>query len=286
MKNNLLIVMMILLFASCQNQKAEMAMLKARNDSLEIVAAQSDKNLMEYISSFNEIQDNLDKIKEAEHIVTINSSDPELQQSGKDQIIDDINTIYELMEKNKSTIAELDKKLKRSGNKNKELEKLIATLKQQLVEKDAEIAALNTKLAALNIQIDVLGKSIDTLHNELNKKDRIISDQTVEINTGYFVFGTEKELKEQKILTKQGGFAGLGKSLKLDNDFSTTYFTKIDIRSFDELPLEVKSARLVTNHPSNSYEFVGEKKHVQSIRILDKKAFWKNSKYLVIVVDL
>ncbi len=52
-----------------------------------------------------------------------------------------------------------------------------------------------------------------------------------------------------------------------------------------EISILSKKAKLLSNHPSSSYKFVGDKKLVQSLQILDYKAFWANSKYLVIVVD-
>ena len=38
-----------------------------------------------------------------------------------------------------------------------------------------------------------------------------------------------KELKENNVITKEGGIIGLGKTTKLSSDFNKEYFTKINI---------------------------------------------------------
>jgi hypothetical protein len=50
------------------------------------------------------------------------------------------------------------------------------------------------------------------------------------------------------------------------------------------VPLYAKKARILTTHPKNSYSL--EKVDGQYvIEILDKKAFWSVSNYLVVEVD-
>jgi hypothetical protein len=61
---------------------------------------------------------------------------------------------------------------------------------------------------------------------------------------------------------------------------------KIDIREFNQLPLNTKKAKLVTYHPDGSYHMVmTDKKTVESIVIDKPEEFWKASKYMLIVVE-
>ena len=62
--------------------------------------------------------------------------------------------------------------------------------------------------------------------------------------SGWFVFGTKKELKEQNILSS-------GEVLR--SNFNKEYFTKIDIRIDKEIKLYSKSAEILTSHPASSY---------------------------------
>ena len=91
-------------------------------------------------------------------------------------------------------------------------------------------------------------------------------------------------LIEQKVITKEGGFVGLGRILKLMEDFNKDYFTKIDITELKEIPLNFKKVKLVTTHPSSSYTLKGEEP-IEKIVINDATEFWSASKYLVILVE-
>jgi hypothetical protein len=59
---------------------------------------------------------------------------------------------------------------------------------------------------------------------------------------------------------------------------------KIDIRQFNQLPLNSKKAKVITNHPADSYHLTGVKT-VESLVIDKPEEFWKSSKYLLIVVE-
>lgn len=104
------------------------------------------------------------------------------------------------------------------------------------------------------------------------------------MNVAYYAFGTKKELVEKNVIEKEGGVLGMGKTIKMKKDFNRDYFMKIDIRQFNQLPLNTKKAKLVTIHPDNTYHWVGEKT-VESIVIDKPDEFWKTSKYLLIVVE-
>jgi hypothetical protein len=106
------------------------------------------------------------------------------------------------------------------------------------------------------------------------------------MNTAYYCVGTYKELRDNKVLNKEGGFLGLGKKKTLNADFNKDYFTQIDITKVKTIPVNGKNAKLVTNHPSASYKLeVDSKKRAKSLTITDEEEFWKSSKYLVISID-
>ena len=246
----------------------ELAALKAERDS-----AKAERDL--FIESFNNIQDNLNAIKEKEKIVTSASKEG---KRAEDQINEDIQAIYELMEKNRQQVAALNKKLKTSNAKAADLEKLIANLEIQLQQKDAEIAELKTKLEQMNIEINEL-----MLANQV--KEQEISDKTAKLNTAYYAFGTAKELRRQGVITKEGGFIGIGKSEAMMKDFNKNYFTKIDITQTTSIPLAAKKAKLLTTHPSDSYKFDGPEGKVEKLVITNPEEFWSTSKYLVVIIE-
>jgi len=278
---SLVVCLGLLLFFSCNNgDKQKIKDLSDQDSTLNVSNKAKDSSIMAYVRSFNEIQDNLDSIKKKAKILS-NSSGEATDQ--KDQIIADMRSIGDLMMKNKKEIAALERKLKKANGNNAELQKMIEHLTQEVNEKDAEIAALQSQLAESNAQLkDVIQKFNDSMKVIGNQKEQI-TDVTNQMNTVYYAIGTAKELKQKGVIKKEGSIVGLGGAEELKKDFNQSYFTKADASTLKTLQLYGKFVQIVTNHPASSYKIAGSDK-VDSLMISDSKAFWGNSKYLVIIV--
>lgn len=286
-KNNFLLFLLLLIYSCKQdikNSKEYQSLLNERDSLIYLVNNQANK-INELITDINDIQDNLNKIKEHQNIITNLTHSPEKITSSKEKIIDDILFINQLMEKNKELIEKLKKQLKNSNLKVESLEKMIANYEKIIKEKDEEILILKAKLEELNIKIIDLNKELDSLKLESEIKDRELLITTQELNTAYYAIGTKKELIKLGILTKKGGFIGIGKLLQLKDNFNKDYFTKIDITMVKEIPLYVKKAEIVTTHPKSTYEFYKRNNIIEKLIIKNYKEFWSISKYLIIVVE-
>ncbi|MGP8216704.1 MAG: hypothetical protein ACLQQ4_14160 [Bacteroidia bacterium] len=270
----------IILFFSCNNgDKEKIKQLSYEDSVLSSKNSAKDSSIMAYVKSFNDIQDNLDSIKAKAKIMS------EANEGGnkQDQIMSDMRSIGDLMLKNKREIAYLQRKLKRANGNNAELQKMITRLSAEITEKDAEIAALQSQLAETNANLkDVINRFNDSMKVISEQKEQI-TDITTEMNTVYYAIGTAKELKQKGVIKKQGSIAGIGGAEELKKDFNTSYFTKADGSTLSSLKLYSKFVQLVTVHPSGSYTVAGDEK-ADSIVISDPKAFWSQSKYLVIIV--
>ena len=141
-------------------------------------------------------------------------------------------------------------------------------LREELDKKDIHIAELDERVADLN-------DNVNTLTADNTQKSQTISTQDKQLNTAWFVFGTKKELKDQKILDH---------GEVLQSNFNKEYFTKIDIRIDKEIKLYSSSAEILTNHPAGSYTLQRDAKKQYVLRITDPQTFWSTSKYLVILV--
>lgn len=247
------------------------------NTELNSQLSQKEAALQEFIDAFNEIQDNINQIKEKEKIVTNNTQGGDVKNR-EEQIKEDLQSIYDLLNKNKMKVAALSKKLKDANIKMESLEKMISNLQAMIDEKDKEIEALKDKVESLNIELS----NLQTSYQELQQENEV---KTEKLYTAYYAIGTAKELKEKGVITKEGGFIGIGKATKLKDDFNKDYFTKIDITKVTVLPISARSAKILTNHPSSSYKIIGDKKHVDRIEITNPDDFWSTSKFLVIVIE-
>lgn len=249
-------------------------------DSLNEVIAQRDSEINDMMGTFNEVQEGLRQISEAEGRVALAKSGE--GTSSKQKMKEDIQFIAAQMKKNKELIAKLQKKLEGSSLNATQLKKTIEGLQAQLVEKEKQLQTLREELDKKDIHIMELDESVNNLNtnvsnlkNESQKKTETINAQDKQLNTAWYVFGTKKELKGQRILEN-------GKVM--NGNFNKNYFTKIDIRNTTEIKLYSKSVKLMTAHPSSSYTLVRDANKQYTLRITNPQIFWSTSKYLVVLV--
>ena len=278
---SLLLTIVSLSITSCGGDKEKEVnpladSLQSVNGELSGKLGEKELALQEFITNFNEIQENLNAIKEKEKIVSSNSSQGDAK-SKEDQIKEDIQAIYDLMSKNKNRIGSLTQKLKNSNLKLEGLEKMIENLQNSINLKDEEIADLKTRMEGLNIELS----NLTTNYQEVETENQV---KTNEINTAYYAIGTSKELKEKNVISKEGGFIGIGKTTKVKSDFNKEYFTKVNIEQTASINIGARKAKIITTHPSSSYKIIGEKP-VEKIEITNAKEFWSASKYLVIIIE-
>lgn len=271
--------------ASCDNfSGGNKDRLKAENDSLLMELSQRNAELDEMMGTFNDISEGFRQINAAENRVDLQrGAVSEGSLSAKQQIASDIEFIRKQMEENKEQIAKLEAMLKNSKNNSAQLKRAVESLTQELVAKTQRIEELQAELASKNIRIRELDAAVtgltadkELLTTENEAKSRTVAEQDKALNTAWFVFGTKKELKDQKILRR-------GEVLK-DADINKDYFTQVDIRTTKEIKLYSKDAELLTTHPAGSYAFEKDDKNQLTLKITNPKDFWSVSKYLVIQV--
>jgi len=281
-----LLIPVLLLAAGCNQKKIDR--LQAQNDSLRAVGGDKDSNISEFVATFNEIEANLDSIKQVEQVIDKSAKAGEVKGSRKEQIKSDIKYIYDLQQKNRKMVAELSAKLSKSGKHAAQLQKMIDNLNSSISEKDVQIAQMTDELGKLNIQVKDLNvkvtdlnSNVDNLSADNAKKQADIDAKTIALNTAYYVIGTNRELKDKKIITGEGGFIGIGRTKDIMADLNMADFIKVDITTVNEIPVMKKKINIITSHPANSYRLEGDKT-VDKLVIVDAAAFWSLSKVLVI----
>lgn len=290
MKNYLLIATATVLatatiFMSSCNQK-ELADSNTSNDSLTTVLLERDSIMNLFIASFNDVERNLDSVAIRQHLLIVSTDKPgEFKPNQTARINAEIEAINNLMDQNRKQIAELSRKLKNSGNKNTQLAKTIATLNDQLAQKDIELASLNEKLNNLNAQVIELQTAVTALTEDGNAKAQIIIEETAALHTAYFVIGKTKDLEDDKLIDRQGGLLGMGKTSRLSGDFDNSKFTKIDYTQTTSIAIN-SEMKIITSHPTDSYKLERDAKDkdlVKNLIITNPEKFWSSSKYLVVV---
>lgn len=291
MKKLAVLIVCAAVMASCDSfSGGSKNQLKAENDSLLMELTQRNAELDEMMGTFNDISEGFRQINAAESRVDLQrGAVAEGSLNAKQQIASDIEFIRKQMEENKEQIAKLQSMLKNSKNNSAQLKRAVESLTQELVAKPQRIEELQAELASKNIRIQELDAAVTGLSTEKEEltaeneaKAQTVAEQDKALNTAWFVFGTKKELKDQKILTNTGLFKK-GQVLK-DSDINKDYFTQVDIRTTKEIKLYSKDADILTTHPAGSYALEKDDKGQLTLKITNPKDFWSVSKYLVIQV--
>jgi len=258
----------ILLLSSC-GESAKYQALQNSKDSLQYVLSQKNKEVNEYLTLMNEIDENFDKIKAAENEVTVvkEGASPSMQEKMQANIA----YINKLIADNKAKIAELEKYQKQVGaaqssvNRYKKLleekESLIAQLQAELSVKNAKIKELDSTVIALNY-------SMGNLMSAKQQIDEVAIAQDAELNAAYYMAGKLKDLKNRGINIKK-------------NTLNKNGFIQIDIRDVTSIDLKSKSATVLSLHPKNSYK-INVVNNNATLEIINPTDFWSITRYLVV----
>ena len=287
MKNILLLAGITMLVISCgPDYKTEVERMMRERDSLMAQYDAKDSVINGYMQDIAEIQTSIEGLTAQEEMLNREgANNTEISQDAKTRIMGDIEGIRQMIDQNKKKLSDLQSRVRKSNVKVAELEKMIGSLNSQLAVRDSSINSLNENIFALNGKITTMQTEIDTIVIESARKTAEITDKTTKLHTAYYTVGDYKTLRDKKVLAKQGGFLGLGKAKTMVPDFNREAFTQIDFTSTKTIQLNTKSAKLLSTHPTGSYNLLSENKKVTAIEITDPEKFWQASKYLVVVTD-
>jgi chromosome segregation ATPase len=282
MKNAYIVLAALLAgLASCQegnkNKPDEVQLLR---DSLENIIEQKNAEMDGLVATLNDIEEGFQEINQAEKRVQVARQGEGASQTAR--LEENVQFIQSTMKQNRELIAKLRQQLREGTIKSQQLKRAIDNLSAQLEEKSQMLAELREQLeqkdihiAELDEQVGTLNQDVAELKDEQVRQQQTIARQDADLNSAWFVFGTKKELKAQRILDS-------GEVLR--NNFNKDYFTKIDIRVDKEIKLYSSKAQILTAHPASSYTLEKDANKQYVLRISDPVLFWSTSKYLVVQV--
>lgn len=276
-----------MLLSSCANKEKEeqlrQAQAMAEASREELASAVSDRD--ELLNLVNEISSSMEQIKQLENILTVQGGSETPGQ--KEQIRADIAAIQETLVQRRHQLEDLEKKLRNSNLSNSNLQKTVASLRQQLDSQSEEITSLRANLDQAKTTIETLDTKVDSLNTtvtEVTAQRDSTENRNVELanelNTCYYAIGNKSELKENKII--ETGF--LRKTKLMEGDFDRAFFTKADKRTLTAIDLNSNKAEVLTNQPEESYKIVDANGH-KVLQITNPALFWSLSNYLVVKID-
>lgn len=276
----------LLMLGACNQGYKE----KAEQDSLKIVELTT--NYQE-ATTFNDslmllmadIYNGLDSINMQEGLLySIDNGETDRRA----EVRRNLSAIKERLANNHALLAQMEKKMKDSGNQNAVLSKTIEQMKVRLEDQDNHIAMLENKLslandsiAALNAQVEATEQQVQIQTEAKDAAWNALNETEAQLNTVYYALGTNKELKQNGLLEKKF----LGETKVLKGDVNENYFTKADKRTLTTIPTGAKKIKIWTNMPAGSYEEVKNADNTITLKITNPNEFWNYSPYLIIQLD-
>ena len=245
-----------------------------------------DAELDSLFATLNQIEENLAAVNSRYNAVQeLRRANIEGQPNVKNQINEQIKSIESLMAANKQKLASLQAKINSEGKESTRLQELVNRQEERIAAQESQIAELLTELENNKVLIKKLNQDVSDLTASNEEKDQFIQRQTNEANRAYYVVGSYADLSEAGIVYKSGGFIGIGRHQGTRSEMPLDRFTQIDRTKVTTIPVNMKNAVVISNHPDNSYEMVmdeNDSRKVSYLRILNPAKFWEQTRFLVI----
>jgi len=272
----------IVMATSCNGGSASM---KEQLDSLQTAYEQRNADYNELNEYLGVIATGLDSIALQEGQILSPGESPSLN---RDQIKKNLDAYKQTLQNQRQRIDAMEKKLKTNQKYSAHLRSIIATMKQQLAQKDEEIANLSKLVDDKNMDIAKLKENVQTLQqrNEMQaglivSQAETITSQDASIHTAYIKIGSKEELNNLGLRTKKF----LGKAKADYTKFDKSLFNAIDIRESGQINIpNAKKAKLLTPQPEDSYRIDKADKSMV-LTITNPEKFWAVSDFVIIQND-
>lgn len=284
--NLVLLIMLGMIVTSCNSESGKMATLLAEVDSLKSANqayAEEAKNMASFV---NVISMCIDSIKVYEDSLLHRENGKETQKFSKEQLKSNLDAIKRLIERQKYQITQLKEQIDNSNSTYLEkIRKLVEYYEDMLNEKDHQISVLHMELDKKNVDISHLSTQVSKLItsnsqlvNKTELQNKALEAQSNMLNTCYVQIGTQKELSAKGLLS--GGFL---KKKKVDTaKLQAENFNKVDIRMFNDIVLQSKKPKILTQMPSSSYQLINNGDGTSTLHIINPSEFWSVSNFLII----
>ncbi|MEL6133931.1 MAG: hypothetical protein AAFR59_11260 [Bacteroidota bacterium] len=297
------LLLLALTLVSCDQGKLDK--LQNQNQALREEQQERDSILNAFVQTFDMVEANMEEIRQRENII-LTTDESNMRTDRKERIISDLDTIDQLLSENNLLIDDLNARIAKSEGSFDQYRRSVRRLKAQIKEKDQEVKVLkkdlneaNYEVASVRERLTDVQLSLATLRAQeeeqstklnmqeevLTAQNELLDEQTNNLNTAFVIMGSAKELRDQNVISKEGGFLGIGGKHIIQSEIDPTLCDSIDITQVRSIPVDTKKAQLVTSHPSDSYTFQEVDGKLEKLEITNPDKFWRGSKYLVVVLN-
>ncbi|MBQ0020992.1 MAG: hypothetical protein KBT39_10800 [Bacteroidales bacterium] len=273
----------LLLLGSCSQSSKQM---QDKIDSLTNVVQMQESQLQNTNSFIDLMNVSMDSVLNADGRFIVGANQ-EGVPSNAAKMKANVDAYSDMLNAQRERIAQLEQQIKDNNDAaSQKMKTMIAKMKAQIDAKDAEIAVLREEIANNRLNIAELERENSNLTqnvNVLTAQNRIQQQQldyaNAKMSTGYYIVASKKELKNLGLLS--GG--NLLKKSKLDlRDVDLSNFKKLNIQRDRVIQIPDKSAKVLTQNPTDSYTLQSNNDGTCTLTINNAERFWSVSNYLVI----
>lgn len=284
-----LVVLLCAIATACGNGSGDVMKLVEERDSLKAKSEQAAEKLSAINAMVSTLNSALDSIQVEEGMLFV-SGDSETQMSRADAM-QSLERYEAVLRHQRQRIAQLEAEMGDSAAPDKNLQGLVAHMKEQLAAKDAQISQLKKELQNKDVNISQLRRYVETQRTQIKNQTATIAEldrqnksktealvrQDNVINNCYVLVGSKKDLKRKGIVKK----GRIVSEAMMDK----SKFGKVDIRKYREVVFEAKRPRILTAMPQSSYVLTTNGNGSFTLNIKNATEFWSISNFLVIQTD-
>ena len=266
---------------SCVESSQKYKSLQARLDSLSTVHIMQNSEMESMLADLNDISAGMQSLRDAERLLTLETINENKANSKSKQQLNqlkkDVQAITEAIASYKEQISKLEGKNK---SQSAEFKRLIAGLNAELDQRTQKLNEITKQLAVKTEKVANLTENVEALDKANKSQQMTINEQDMAIHQGHYLIGNRKELKEAEVISRQGIFC----PPIVSSQAQKANFTDLDIREMKVIPLNSKKAKLLSVHPADSYTLETGEDGNMTLKINDENNFWKQTKYLVVMI--
>lgn len=276
--------------ASSQALSEQNQSLTAENQQLAEKLKSLEASDAEAAATIAEVQAGLEDIRGKELKVLRKTLDVtqegQARTSTRESLKREMDTIRTAIRGNLDRLARLERDRKADGRKMAAMQGLVDELKRTLSEKETTIATLEKTVGELNGKVQEQEGVILAKNTLIDEKESVIAARTKAMNTAYVAVAGKKLLKGKGVVEKKGSILGLGGAWQETGKFDPAVFREIDVTTEAELtiPAPATKVRVLPGHPEESYQIVSGGPTTSTLKVKDRDAFWRDSRYLVVMI--
>lgn len=252
--------------------------LKKENQNLRDKEKKLEASVSSYERTLAEVEFNLRKIESNLTMMGELSKEVSRDEPIDERVKNRVEIVQRLINNSALKVHMMDYNLNELRRVSSEQSAEILKLDQSVKSSTRELIEKTKQFESQRQLMELSQGELEELYANQKKQ---VDELSKILNRAYLYSGTAKELKEDKIIDKEGGFIGIGRVKILNANSPEGMFTRLEKDKTSRRTFRSKKIRLLTKHPENSYS-IHSLDVETTLTILNEKAFWQHGNYLVV----